>query len=121
MQKGTNNMEKDDQDWIDAHLDEPITEQSEDFEGVVFLSTDGKHTVSFTAKTTAGRYSGLKWSKKIFDRLMEVYGSKQQQSVKEYKKAEATGEDLGVCPKCGAPNKRSQKGKVYCGNTCWIK
>lgn len=28
--------------------------------------------------------------------------------------------DLGVCQKCGAPNKLSQKGKVYCSNKCWL-
>ena len=28
---------------------------------------------------------------------------------------------LGVCNKCGAPNKISKQGKVYCGNTCWIQ
>jgi len=30
-------------------------------------------------------------------------------------------QNLGVCPKCGAPNKLSLKGKVYCSNKCWLK
>lgn len=30
-------------------------------------------------------------------------------------------EDLGNCQKCGAPNKLSKTGKVYCSNTCWIQ
>jgi hypothetical protein len=28
--------------------------------------------------------------------------------------------DLGNCEKCGAPNKLSKTGKVYCSNTCWL-
>ena len=29
-------------------------------------------------------------------------------------------EDLGTCKKCGAPNKRSLKGKIYCSAKCWL-
>jgi len=29
-------------------------------------------------------------------------------------------EDLGTCDFCGASNKMSQKGKVYCGQKCWL-
>lgn len=29
-------------------------------------------------------------------------------------------ESLGNCKKCGAPNKRSMKGKVYCSAKCWL-
>jgi len=32
-----------------------------------------------------------------------------------------TIDDLGKCPKCGAPNKRSFKGKIYCSDKCWLK
>jgi hypothetical protein len=28
---------------------------------------------------------------------------------------------LGDCRKCGAPNKISKAGKVYCSATCWLK
>lgn len=28
---------------------------------------------------------------------------------------------LGTCKKCGAPNKLSKQGKVYCSVTCWLK
>lgn len=28
--------------------------------------------------------------------------------------------DLGNCPKCGAENKLSQKGKPYCSAKCWL-
>lgn len=27
---------------------------------------------------------------------------------------------LGVCTKCGAPNKLSAKGKIYCSEKCWL-
>lgn len=27
---------------------------------------------------------------------------------------------LGKCAKCGADNKISKQGKIYCGNTCWL-
>lgn len=30
-------------------------------------------------------------------------------------------ENLGNCSRCGAPNKLSKQGKVYCSNTCWLK
>ena len=29
--------------------------------------------------------------------------------------------DLGVCAKCGAPNKKSAAGKIYCSKLCWKK
>jgi hypothetical protein len=31
----------------------------------------------------------------------------------------APQEALGNCPKCGAPNKMSSKGKPYCSKVCW--
>lgn len=31
----------------------------------------------------------------------------------------APQESLGNCPKCGAPNKMSSKGKPYCSKVCW--
>jgi len=33
---------------------------------------------------------------------------------------EGQGDDLGKCPKCGAPNKLSKAGKPYCSKTCWL-
>lgn len=30
-------------------------------------------------------------------------------------------QELGVCPKCGAPNARSLKGKIYCSKKCWLE
>lgn len=32
----------------------------------------------------------------------------------------ASHPDLGVCKKCGAANKLSSSGKIYCSNTCWL-
>lgn len=29
--------------------------------------------------------------------------------------------NLGVCPKCGAPNKMSSKGNVFCSQKCWLR
>lgn len=29
--------------------------------------------------------------------------------------------DLGKCEKCGAPNRRSKAGKLYCSKICWDK
>jgi len=28
---------------------------------------------------------------------------------------------LGTCNNCGAPNKKSKTGSLYCSNTCWLK
>lgn len=32
---------------------------------------------------------------------------------------EKVQDDLGVCTKCGAPNKRSKTGNIYCSKFCW--
>jgi membrane protease subunit (stomatin/prohibitin family) len=109
-----------DADWINAHLDDPVTQEKGDFQATVFLSTDGKHTVSMTASTPEGRNAGIRWAKTKFDQIMEIYGSKQGQAAKEYKRAEDNA-GLGQCSKCGASNARSQKGSIYCSAKCWLK
>lgn len=99
-------------------LDEAVaTTEEGDFSGEVFLSTDGKNTVHITANTKQGRKAGLVWAKAVYEGLRGAYGTKQAQAVKEYSKEE----DLGKCKDCGAPNKRSMKGKVYCSAKCWLK
>jgi hypothetical protein len=102
---------------IDNALEEAGLNDKGGFEGEVWLSTDGKHTVHTKAETSDGRKNAWIWQKKVYQYLLENYGTKQAQAVKEYNKEE----DLGVCKDCGAKNLRSQKGKVYCGNKCWLK
>jgi hypothetical protein len=88
-----------------------------EFEGELYLSTDGKNTVHVKARTQEGRKAALKWAKLVYEGIKSTYGTKQQLNVEAYNKEE----DLGVCPKCGAPNAKSMKGKIYCSAKCWLK
>ncbi len=116
-----------DAEWITQHVD--VEDAKDDagaaFEGTVFMSTDAKHTVSIKANTPEGRKQGMIWMKQVYSRLMEVYGSKQENAAKAYKKAESDpynrDTSLGSCPKCGGAMKMSQKGKAYCADLCWKK
>lgn len=103
---------------IDEVLDEAKMETlpEGDFEGELFLSTDGKNTVHVKSDTKEGRKAALLWAKEVYERLKESYGTKQELSNKVYNHVE----DLGKCPKCGADNKKSLKGKIYCGAKCWL-
>lgn len=88
-----------------------------DFEGELFLSTDGKNTVHIKSSTRTGREAGLKWAKAVYESVKIAYGTKQQLNVQTYDPKE----DLGKCAKCGSPNKRSLKtGKLYCSARCWL-
>lgn len=40
----------------------------------------------------------------------EIHKSKQTENIQD---------NLGVCAKCGAPNKRSKTGNAYCSKLCW--
>jgi ribosomal protein L44E len=110
-------MDNTDKDWIKDNVGD-ISTDSGDFEGEVFWSTDGKHTVHVKASTKDGRRSALAWGNEVYKRIKDTYGTKQAQSVKEYAKEPI--EDLGKCSSCGAPNKKSLKsGKLYCSALCW--
>ena len=104
---------------IDETLDEAATvsQDHENFEGEVIFSTDGKHSVIAKAKTLQGRRNAYVWASKVYEIIKEKYGTKQEQAVRVY----ANGGDLGKCPKCGADNRKSLKGKVYCSAKCWLK
>ena len=99
-----------------------------DFEGEVWLSTDGKHTVRIKANTPENRQSALVWAKEIYEAIVDSYGTKQAQAVKEYNKngsnpfkgttVSQAPQNLGNCKDCGAPNKLSRFGKPYCSAKC---
>ena len=112
-------MDKQDERDADEVLDEAARSiaDSEGFEGQVIFSTDGKHSVIAKAKTLQGRRNGYAWASKVYDLMKEKYGTKQEQAKKVY----SAEEDLGKCKNCGAPNRRSLKGKVYCSAKCWLK
>jgi len=94
---------QEDAEWINAQLDE-VEDAGSSFELEVILSTDGKHTVITRTKTKVDRKEALTYQQKLFDRILERYGTKQGTAVKEYKKAESEmgGAEL-TCEKCGAP------------------
>jgi len=115
--EGYQDLTESDAKWIQDNVVAPV-EESGEFEGELFLSSDGKNTVHIKASTKEGRKAGLTWAKSLYDKLMHTYGSKQSISVKEY--AKEGQPDLGKCVKCGAENKMSSKGKAYCSALCWI-
>ena len=99
----------------------------------IFFSTDGKHTVQVDAGLPEADEAYLK-AKTIYAKMLSEFGTKQAQAVKEYAPKvgfpddsgpiahqASPGSDLGVCSKCGAANKMSMKGKVYCSAKCWLK
>ena len=114
-------MDDENKELINEVVEDPdwITEddKKKDFIGEVYLSTDGKNTVFIRADTAESRKKGLEWAKVVYEALLKRYGTKQGQAVKEYGNNK---EDLGKCNKCGAPNRKSMKGKVYCSDKCWL-
>lgn len=118
-----------DEKWLEENMTDPIVEKGGEFKGTLFLSTDNKMTVSVESSTEEGRKAALDWAKRVYDRLLYTYGSKQAFSVKQYKEAETDQKSfvgqptaLGTCPKCGAPMKWSEKKqKAYCSAICWKK
>ena len=112
-------MNNDEAEWIKDNVEDTIVETEGDFEGEVYLSTDGKNTVHIKSSTKDGRRAGLSWAKAVYDRLRNTYGTKQSQSVREY--AKEGQPDLGRCKICNTPNILSKKGKPYCPNKCWLK
>ena len=78
-------MDESDKDWIENNLNDPLTEEKSIFKGTLFLSTDGKHTVSVEADTPEGRRAALKWANTVYRRLLVTYGTKQKQVIEQYK------------------------------------
>lgn len=105
-------------DNTDEVLEEVATElvNEGDFEGELFLSTDGKHTVHVKASSVQTRKEALKWAKAVYETVKERYGTKQQANVEAYNKEK----DLGNCSHCNAPNALSKQGKPYCSAKCWL-
>lgn len=104
-----------DPDWIsegDENLSAEVPGKGA-FKSTVYLSTDGKNTVTIEADTDEGRKRALKWAKLTYDRIRAVYGTKQSQSVKEYGKA--TNGNTNVCPLHKVPMKerQGQNGTFY--------
>lgn len=96
-----------------------------DFELEVFLSTDGKHTVRMKAETEEGRDKGIPYAKVLYKKILEEFGTKQAQAVKEYKNG---GSNIPNCGVHGTPmtQKTGQYGQFWsCGkkldNGEWCK
>ena len=75
-------------------------------------------SVLFTKRNMEGKISPLNTRVFIDDIIKKGYKPSWNT---ETNKQNGESEDLGNCDKCGAPNKRSMKGKVYCSKTCWLK
>ena len=75
------------------------------FEGEAFFSTDGKHTVHFKAATPEGRKQGLDWSMRVYQRVVDVLGTKAKMWEGAMKAPEAvkplSTAPSGEVPVCG--------------------
>lgn len=93
---------------IDTMLEEASLKDDGNFKANLFLSTDGKMTVSVEAETQEGRKAMWVWAKKVYQYLLENYGTKQEANVKAYR------ENLGDCEEHKVPfTDISKKGKKY--------
>lgn len=97
----------DETDWMKTE------EGNGEFEGEVWLSTDGKNTVRVLGLTKAGRAEALQWAKLVYNRLLAVYGTKQDQEIKAVEKM-----NPGLtCDTCGKQASEKQgigkNGKPY--------
>lgn len=106
------------EDWQEPDIAEARIDTKGDFKSTLFLSTDGKLTISVEASTPDGRKAGNEYAVKTYNWLKSTFGSKQAYSAKEYAKADESS--LGNCSKCGAPNKMSKNNKIYCSAKCWL-
>lgn len=102
----------DTEDWMKTE------EGNGEFEGEVWLSTDGKNTVRVLGSTKEGRAAGLLWAKEVYNRLLAVYGTKQDKVIEAAKKASP-----GLsCEVCGAQAIEKQgtgkNGKPYHAYFC---
>lgn len=73
---------------MDKDIDDVLQEAASagNFEGEVWLSTDGKHTVRVKADSKDGRKDALNWAKLVYEGIKASYGTKQEQAVKAYSK-----------------------------------
>lgn len=98
----------------------------ENYKLTVILSTDGKHSVVVETNSEFQRKQGIPAAKTLYEKILNEYGTKQGQAVREYgrekngleKKLE---EEIFTCKTCGAPAKKRSgetKGKPWSGIFC---
>lgn len=76
----------DDQEWLEGQLETVAEVGGAQFDFDLYLSTDGKHSVHISAETQMGRRAGIKYAVSVYDRLIQRFGTKQSQTIKEYSK-----------------------------------
>jgi hypothetical protein len=100
-------MDNSDAEWIDAKLEEiHESEVPVDFDFELWLSSDSKHTVKVAAKTPEGRKAAMRFAQAVYAKILEKYGTKQVNAVREYSKAGETPKvpaKQTTCATCGAP------------------
>ena len=116
-------MTEEEEKIIDEVMEPKLPGKQPEFEGEIYFSTDGKHTVHAKATTPEGRKAGLDWAFKAYERITVRLGTKAQMwegVINKDKPAEK--KDYGNCPDCGAPLAWSfKKKKTYCSEKCWLK
>jgi len=109
-------MEIDDFDkGVESVLD-GVEEDTAKYEGELWLSTDGKHSVHIKADTTAGRREGADWAMRIYKRIVANLGTKPELWEK------AMNGNYIKCSICGKPALEksgiSKTGKSWKGIFC---
>lgn len=81
-------MDKDDEKIADEVL-------SRDYELTIFLSTDGKHTVSTVSNNPEAHKRAVLAATELYDQIVKKYGTKQAQAVKAYSAKPSFPDDSG--------------------------
>jgi len=103
----------------EKNMKEVMDEVFGEFEGEIYFSTDGKHTVHAKASTAEGRKSGLEWAFKAYERIVERLGTKAEMWESVVNKTDKT---QYKCDQCGQPaalkSGTSKTGKPWKGLFC---
>lgn len=78
-----------------ADVEHVVDEVQGEFKITLWLSTDGKQTVQVEAETKEGRSVGIPYAKALYKKVLEEFGTKQAQAVKEYSGKKGFPNDSG--------------------------
>ena len=79
--------------------DDKVDSYKGDFKLIIFLSTDGKHTVNVEVFDPESRHQAVKKAMEMYDYIVARYGTKQAQAVREYAKENGNEKvDQESCP-----------------------
>ena len=86
-----------DPDWITDPV-EKLPKEKGEYKLTLFMSTDGKHTVSVVVDAPDSRKDAILAAEKLYDYIKFKYGTKQAQAVKEYSSPPPGSDPASWCP-----------------------